>query len=92
MEIFERNKGLPMATWVKVEYLGKKEKARNSLVNYGCWIRNMQSKIFGGKKKVNFKDTDFIEILQIIENLNEPTFNNRGHYFFGGLIIESYIL
>jgi hypothetical protein len=76
-----------MGSWVKVEYLGKKRKQEFIGKIMSINGDTHEAKYLKKSKIGNFyvfpeaEDTYYIEITQILESLNEPKFNNQGHYF-----------
>ena len=78
-----------MGAWIRVEYWDKRSKSQ--------FIGKIMSVDSDGMYEVKFlkkskigqfyvfpenDDTDIIEKRQIVELLNEPNFNSRGHYVF----------
>lgn len=84
-EIIKVNIDQTVGVWVKVEYLGKKRKQE-----FNCKIMDIEGDNtyevkFLNKSRIgefyvfpDAEDRDFIEKRQIIETLNDPTFNNQG--------------
>ena len=78
-----------MGAWIRVEYWDKRSKSQfiGKIMSVGS--DGMYEVKFLKKSKIGLfyvfpenDDTDIIEKRQIVELLNEPNFNSRGHYVF----------